>query len=173
MSRSDLRIMRASRSIHGIEKLSDMHDHLSSATNHELFALQSRQMLGNSRPRGADHIGYVLLAEGHTKQCPARLLDSKVRAQFQQRNGYSFVEAEVEKTRAAHQEPIPLLQSVLMKLFEGGLGNICGNAVESCPTHGADAAIVVSLALKAGLAERQRRIFGNRSRREHRHRDPF
>ena len=163
--------MRAGLSIHGIEELGDVHDHLSSLTNHELFALQSRQMLGRSWPRGSDQVGDVLLAEGHAQQRAARFLDPKVCAQFQKCDTYSFVEAEVQEAGAAQQEAIPLLQIVLMKLFEDGLGSICGNAVESCPTHGADAAIVVSLALKAGLAKRQRRKFGNRPRREHRHRD--
>jgi hypothetical protein len=148
-SRIDPRNVCANLSIHGIEELNYPHDHLSSLTNHELFALQSRQMLGDSWPRGTDHVGDVFLTEVDAKEGPTRLLDSKVRAQFEQRNRYSFVKIEVQKTRAAHQEAIPLFQVILMKLFENGLGRICGNAVENRPIHGADAAIVVSLALKA------------------------
>ena len=56
---------RAGLSIHGIEKLGDLYDHLSSLANHELFALQSRQMLGNSWPRSADQVGDILMAEGY------------------------------------------------------------------------------------------------------------
>ena len=84
--------------IHGIEKLGDLHHHLSFLAYHELFALQSRQMLGDSWPRGSHQVGDVLVAEGHAQQRTARLLDSKVRAQFQQRGGYSFVQAKVQKT---------------------------------------------------------------------------
>ena len=111
--------MHAGLSIHGIEKLGDLHDHLSSLAHHELFALQSRQMLGNSWPRGAHQVGDVLMAESYAQQRAARFLDSKVRAQFQQRDGYSFVQAKVQKTRAAQQEAVPLLQIVAVKLLEG------------------------------------------------------
>ena len=37
--------MRVDLSIHGIEKLGDLHNHLPSLAHHELFALQTRQML--------------------------------------------------------------------------------------------------------------------------------
>jgi hypothetical protein len=170
-SRIDPQNKRAGLSIHGIEKLGDLHHHLSSLAHHELFALQSCQMLGNSWPRGADQVGDVLVAEGHAQQRAPRFLDSKVRAQFQQRDGYSFVEAKVQKTRAAQQEAVPLLQIVAVKLFEGGLRSIWGNAAEIRPVHSSNAAIVVSLALKTGLTERQRWEFRNRSRRQHRYRD--
>jgi len=70
--------MRACLSIHGIEELSHLHNHLSPLPNHELFPFQSRQMLGNSWPRGADQIGYILVAERYAQQRAARLLDSKV-----------------------------------------------------------------------------------------------
>ena len=77
----------------------------------------------------------------------------------------------VQKTRAAQQESIPLLQIVAMKLLEGGIVSIWGNAVEITPTHRANAAIVVSLALKFGLAEGQRGEFRNRSRCKQCYRD--
>ena|SRR5580692_710506 len=163
--------VRAGLSIHGIQKLGDVHNHLSSLANHELLALQSRQMLGNSWPRGAHQVTDVLVAEGHTEQRPARVLDSKVRAQFQQRDGYSFVQAKVQKTRAAQQEAVPVLQIVAMKLPEGGLGSLWCNTAEISPAHTSNAAIVVSLALKTGLIERQRREIWNRSRRQQRYRD--
>src|SRR5277367_6981513 len=114
--------MRSGLRFYRIEKLGDLHHHLSFLAYHELFALQSRQMFGNSWPRGSDQVGDVLVAEGHAQQRTARLLDSEVRAQFQQRRGYSFVQAEVQKTRAAQQETVPVLQIVTVKLFEGGLG---------------------------------------------------
>ena len=116
--------MRGGLRFHRIEKLGDLHHHLSFLAYHELFALQSRQMLGNSWPRGSDQVGDVLVAEGHAQQRAARLLDSEVRAQFQQRSDYSFVQAKVQKTRAAQQEAVPVLQIVTVKLFEGGLGSI-------------------------------------------------
>ena len=81
-TRSDSRNMRASLGIHGIEKLGDLHHHLSSLANHELFALQSRQMLGNPWPRGTYQVGDVLLTESYAQQRAARILDSEVRAQF-------------------------------------------------------------------------------------------
>ncbi len=163
--------MRAGPSIHGIEKLGDLHNHLSSLSHHELFALQTRQMLGNSWPRGADQVGDVLMAESYPQQRAARFLDSEVRAQLQQRDGYSFVQAKVEKTRAAEQEAVPLLQIVAVKLLEGGLGSIWGNAAEIGPAHSSNAAIVVSLALKTRVTERQHWKFRNRSGRQQRHRD--
>src|ERR1700688_1041663 len=128
-------------------------------------------MLGNSWPRGGDQDGDVLIAESYAQQRAARLLDSKVRAQFHQRDGYSFVQAKVQKTRAPQQEAVPLLQIVAVKLPEGGLGSIWGNAPEISPAHSSNAAIVVSLALKTGSTERQRWEIGNRSRRQQRHRD--
>ncbi len=163
--------MRAGLSIHGIEKLGDLHNHLSSLADNELFALQSCQMLGNSWPRGADQVGDVLLAERYAQQGAARFLDSKVRAQFHQRDGYSFVQAKVQKTRAAQQEAVPLLQIVAVELPEGGLRSVWGNAAEISPAHSSNAAIVVSLALKTGLTERQRWEIGNRSRSQQRYSD--
>ena len=41
--------MGTSLGVHRVEQLCDLHDHLSSLPNHELFALESRQMLGHSR----------------------------------------------------------------------------------------------------------------------------
>ncbi len=41
--------MRTSLRVHRIEQLGNLHDHLPSLPNHELFALQSRQMLRDSR----------------------------------------------------------------------------------------------------------------------------
>src|ERR1700734_1840803 len=128
-------------------------------------------MLGNSWPRGSDQVGDVLVAEGHAQQRAARLLDSEVRAQFQQRSDYSFVQAKVKKTRTAQQEAVPVLQIVTVKLFEGGLGSIGSNTAKISPAHSSNAAIVVSLALKTGLTERQRREIGNRSGRQQRYRD--
>ena len=81
------------------------------------------------------------------------------------------MQAKVQKTRAAQEEAVPLLQIVTVKLPEGGLGSIRGNAFEISPADSSDPAIVVSLALKTGLTERQRREFRNRSRRQQRHRD--
>src|SRR5271156_6881156 len=64
--------------IHGIEKPDDLHHHLSFLAYHELFALQPRQMLGDSWPRGSHQVGDVLVAKGHAQQRAARFLDSKV-----------------------------------------------------------------------------------------------
>src|SRR6202023_1745088 len=163
--------MSASRGVHGIEELGDLHDHLSSLAHHELLALQSRQMLGNSWPRGAHQVGDIFVAEGYPEQRSARFLDAKVRAQFQQRDGYSFVQAKVHKTRAAQEKAVPLLQIVAVQLPEGGIGSIWGNAAEISPAHSSNAAIVVSLALKTGPTEWQRWEIGNRSRRQQRHCD--
>src|SRR5271167_1335569 len=127
--------------------------------------------LGNSWPRRADQVGDVLMAESYAQHRAARFLDSKVRTQLQQRDGYSFVQAKVQKTRAAQQEAVPLLQIVAVKLLEGGLGSIWGNAAEVSPAHRSNATIVVSLALKTRLTERKRWEFRNRSRRQQRHRD--
>ncbi|MGB8683961.1 MAG: hypothetical protein WCD12_13830 [Candidatus Binatus sp.] len=165
--------IRACLIIYGIEQLGDLHNHLSSLANHELLALQSRQMLGNSWPRGTDQVGDVLMAESYAQQRATRFLDAKVRAQLQQRDGYSFVQAEVQETRAAQQEAVPLLQIVAVKLLEGGLGSIWSNAAEISPAHSSNAAIVVSLTLKTRLTERERRKFRNRSRRQECHRDPL
>jgi len=41
--------MRTGLCIHRIEEFGDLHDHLPSLPSHELFALQSRKMLGDSR----------------------------------------------------------------------------------------------------------------------------
>ena len=165
-SRIDPRNMRAGLSIHGIEQLGDLHHHLAALPNHELFAFQSRQMLAHSWPRGADQVGDVLMAESYAQQRAARFLNSKIRAQFQQRYGNSFVQTKIQETRAAQQEAVPLLQIVAVKLPESGLGSIWGNAAEISPAHVSNAAIVVSLALKIRLTERQRWEFWNRSRRQ-------
>jgi site-specific DNA recombinase len=69
--------MRACLSIHGIEKFGDLHNHLSSLTNYELLALESRQMLCNSWPRRADQIGDVLVAKSNAQQRAAGLLGSE------------------------------------------------------------------------------------------------
>jgi hypothetical protein len=42
--------MRTRLRVHRVEKLGDLDDHLPSLPNHELLALESRQMLGHSRP---------------------------------------------------------------------------------------------------------------------------
>src|ERR1019366_82293 len=126
-SRIDPRNMSTRLRIHGIEELGDLDDHLSSLANHELFALQSRQMLGHSWPRSADEVGDVLMAERYVQQGAARFLASKALTEFHQRSGYSFVQAKVQEIRAAEQEEIPLLQIVVMRLLEGGLASICGD----------------------------------------------
>jgi hypothetical protein len=58
--------MRSGLSIHRIEELGDLHDHLPSLPDDKLFALQSRQMLSHSRPRGSDQVGDVLVAERYS-----------------------------------------------------------------------------------------------------------
>ena len=51
------------------------------------------------------------------------------------------------------------------------MGSIWSDAAQISPAHSSNAAIIVSLALKAGSSERQRRKIGNRFRRQQRHRD--
>jgi hypothetical protein len=53
-------------------------------------------------------------APGHA----ARFRNSEVGGQFEQRDSNALVKAEVEKTGAAQQQPVPLLQIVLMKSLE-------------------------------------------------------
>ena len=83
-----------------------------------MLALQLRQMLGDSWARSTHQIGKVLMAEKSSQQRTARLLDSEVGGQFEQRNGDAFVKPEIEKTRAAQQQTVPLPQIVRVKCFE-------------------------------------------------------
>src|SRR6266403_2011593 len=106
------------------------HHQLPSLANQEIFALQARQMLGGSRPRGPDQIGDVFVAEGYSEQRAARFLDSKIGAQFEQGYRDSLAKPEIQKTRAAQQQPIPLLQVVFAQMLERRLGGFLGDAVE-------------------------------------------
>ena len=89
--------------VHGIEELGNLHDHLAPLANDKFLALQSRQMLSHTRPRRPHQVGYVLVAERDAQESAARLLDTKVGAQFQQCDRYSLVETEVQETRAAQK----------------------------------------------------------------------
>src|SRR5258705_8904058 len=121
---------------------------LPSLPNDERFALQAGQMLGGSRPRRPDQIGDVLVAERHPQQRAARFLDSKIRAQFEQRYRDSLAKPEIQKARAAQQQPIPLLQIVFAQMLERRLGGFLGNAVEFIAAETPDSAIVISHALE-------------------------
>src|SRR5271156_6794457 len=79
--------------VHGIEKLGNLYDHLASLPNDEFLALQSRQMLSHPRARRPHQVRDVRVAERHAEQSPARFLDAKVGAQFQQRDRYALVQA--------------------------------------------------------------------------------
>lgn len=68
-------------------------------------------MLGDSGLRSADDIGDVLMAERCSQKRAARFSDSEVRSQLEQRDGDALVKAEVEKTGAAQQQPVPLFKS--------------------------------------------------------------
>src|SRR6266850_2268323 len=149
------------------------HHQLPSLANQEIFALQACQMLGSSRPRGPDQIGDILMAERHSKQRAARFLDSKIRAQFKQGYRDSLAKPEIQKARAAQQQPIPLLQIVFAQMLERRLGGFLGNAVEFIAAETPDSAIIISHALEIGLAHRQARELGNRPGREQRDRHPL
>jgi hypothetical protein len=131
-----------------------------------MLALQLRQVLGDSGPRRADEIGNVLMAERCSQQRTARVLDSEVGGQFEQREGDAFVKPEVEKTRAAQQQPVALLQIVVMKFLEDRFRAVRGETFEIAPAQTADSAIMVSLAAKIEPAKWQRRKFGDRTRRQ-------
>src|ERR1700687_982691 len=122
-------------------------------------------MLGGSRPRGPDQIGDVLVAERYSQQRAARFLDSEIGAQFEQRDRDSLAKSEIQKARAAQQEPVPLLQIVFAQMLERRLGGLLGDAVELIAAQTADSAIVVGLALEIGLAHRERRGAGERALR--------
>jgi hypothetical protein len=55
--------MRTGFRIHRIKQFGDLNDNLPPLPYHELFALESRQMLRHSGPRGSDQVGDVLVAE--------------------------------------------------------------------------------------------------------------
>ena len=95
-----------------------------------------------------------------------RLFDSEIGSQFKQRNGNAFMKIEVQETGAAQQQPVALLQIVLMKCLEGRFGAMCRDTFESAPAETADSAIIVSLAPKTEAAEWQQRKLGDRTRRK-------
>ena len=105
------------------------------------------------------------MAEKPSQQCAARLFDSEVGSQFEQRNGDAFVKPEVEKAGAAQQQPVPLLQIVGMKCFKDRFGTMRRDTFEIVPAQAAYPAIIVSLAAQIKLAKWQRRKLGNRTRR--------
>ena len=131
-----------------------------------MLALQLRQMLGDSWARSTHKVGKVLMAEKSSQQRTARLFDSEIGGQLEQRNGDAFVKPEVEKTRAAQQQAVPLLQIVRMKCLENRFGTMRRDPFEIAPAQAAYPAIIVSLAAKVEPAVRQRRKFGDRTRRQ-------
>ena len=90
------------------------HDQLPALTNDEVLALQLRQVLGDSGPRSADEIGNILVAKRSSQKRAAGFFDSEIGSQFKQRNGNAFIKIEVQETGAAQQQPVALLQIVLM-----------------------------------------------------------
>jgi hypothetical protein len=83
------------------------------------------------------------------------------------------VKIEVQKTGAAQQQSIPLLQIVLMKFLERQPRATSRDAVEIIPAKAADSAIIVSLAPKVAPAKSQRRKLGDRTRRKQGDGDPL
>ena len=130
-------------------ELVDAHDELPALTNDEVLALQLRQVLGDSGPRSPDEIGNVLVAERCFQKRAARLFDSEIGSQFKQGNGNAFMKIEVQEAGAAQQQPVALLQIVLMKCLEGRFGAMCRKTFESAPAQTADSAIIVSLHRKS------------------------
>jgi len=64
---------------HRLREFSDLHEEPSSVTHKESVALQQGEVLADSWARSADKLGDVLMAEGYSQECAARLFDSKVR----------------------------------------------------------------------------------------------
>ena len=93
-------------------------DELPALTNDEVLALQLRQVLGDSGPRSPDEIGNVLVAERCFEKRAARLFDSEIGSQFKQRNGNACMRIEVQETGTAQQQPVALLQIVLMNVLK-------------------------------------------------------
>jgi hypothetical protein len=110
-------------------------------------------VLGDSGPRSPDEIGNVLVAERCFQKRAARLCDSEIGSQFKQGNGNAFMKIEVQEAGAAQQQPVALLQIVLMKCLEGRFGAMCRDTFESAPAQTADSAIIVSLASETEPAE--------------------
>lgn len=154
-------------------ELGDPHNELPSLTNHESFTLEPRQMLGHPGPRGSDQVGDVLLAESYSEQRAARFRDSKIGTQFEQRYRDSLMKSEIQKTAAAQQQPIPLLQIVFVEMPERRFGGFRCDAIEILEAKGAHSAIVVSFALEMGPAHRQRRKLWNQTGREQHDRHPL
>src|ERR1700686_3827297 len=123
-------------------------------------------MFSHSGPRGSDQIGDVLLAERYSQQGPARFLDSEVGTQFEQRNRDSLMKSEIQKTAAAQQQSIPLLQIVFVEMPERRLGGFLRDAFEFIEAKRANSAIVVSFALEIGPAHGQRRKLRNQAGRD-------
>src|SRR5258708_39987762 len=99
-------------------QLANQYDQLSSLANYEIFALQACQMLGGSWPRRSDQVGDILVAERYPEQGAARFLDAEIGTQFEQGDRDSLAKSEIQKARAAQQQPIPLLQIAFAKMLE-------------------------------------------------------
>src|SRR5579872_5533847 len=105
------------------------------------------------------------MTERCSQKGAARLFDSEVGSQLEQRDGDTLVKVEIEKTGAAQQQPAPLLQIVLMKSPECRLRTIRTNALETIPAKTTNPAIIVGFASKIEPAKSQRGKFRDRTRR--------
>jgi hypothetical protein len=113
------------------------------------------------------------MADCHSQEGAAGILNSKIGAQFQQRKADPLMKAEAQEARSSQEQTIPLLKITLMKLPEGRLRRMRSEVVELFPAQGTNTAIVVGLDLESRRSERKRREFRNRSGRQERNHHPF
>src|SRR5271170_6611621 len=79
------------------------------------------------------------------------------------------MEAEPKEAGTTHQQPVPELQVILMKLPECGRRSVLRHGVETVPADTAEPAIAVGLTLKAPWADKLRRKLRDRTGRQQRH----
>jgi hypothetical protein len=60
-----------------ISEACNLHGHLSSLASYKLFALQSRQILRDSRPRGSYQVGDIFVEKRYAQQHAERFFDPK------------------------------------------------------------------------------------------------
>lgn len=70
-------------------------------TNQQTIALQSRQMLGDARPRSTHQVREVTMADRNSQKRAPRIRYPEISTQFQQRQSDSLVKIEAQEAGAA------------------------------------------------------------------------
>src|SRR5580704_15706230 len=100
-------------------------------------------MFGHSRTRSADQTRDIAVAERDLEQRAARILDTKIRTQLQQRHPDALMKTHVRKARTAQQQPVPVFQVIVVERFKYRVRGGQQNAVEIRPAQAADSTIAV------------------------------